>query len=121
MERRGQKMTIWRIALNLTKLIALLLHGCASLPKNFERPLSHAYTDMDVLAIGPVVNNVSDSFDQDWNSELAYPALVLKGKPPTAEKIELKRQQLREFVARQHDFVYLETLRLLPLNHEKKT
>jgi putative cardiolipin synthase len=33
-------------------LIALLLHGCATLPKNFERPVSHAVTDSDDTLIG---------------------------------------------------------------------
>jgi cardiolipin synthase C len=67
--------------------------------------------DLDVLVIGPVVEDVSTAFDRYWNSELAYPALVLKGNPPTAEEIEQKRQKLSEFVAQQSDSAYLAALR----------
>jgi cardiolipin synthase C len=84
----------------------------------FEANPDLAFADLDVLAIGPVVSEVSASFDQYWNSELAYPALVLKGKPPTAEEIELKQQQLSEFVARQYDSAYIEALRNSTLANE---
>ena len=77
----------------------------------FEADPDLAFADLDVLAVGPVVSEVSASFDQFWNSDLAYPALVLKGRPPTAGEIELKQQQLHEFVARQHDSAYLQSLR----------
>jgi cardiolipin synthase C len=77
----------------------------------FEADPDLAFADLDVAAIGPVVQNVSASFDQYWNSELAYPAIVLKGKPPTAEEIQQKRQQLNEFAAQQADSEYLQALR----------
>ena len=64
-----------------------------------------------MLAIGPVVKEVSASFDQYWNSELAYPALVLKGEPPMPEEIGQMRQQLTEYVAQQTDSPYLQALR----------
>jgi putative cardiolipin synthase len=32
------------------------------------------FVDLDVLAIGPVVNAVSNDFDRYWNSESSYPA-----------------------------------------------
>jgi putative cardiolipin synthase len=45
------------------------------------------FTDVDVLALGPVVNQVSQSFDRYWHSESSYPAeLILEpaqdGPPP---------------------------------------
>jgi putative cardiolipin synthase len=49
------------------------------------------FADLDVIAIGPVVAEVSTAFDEYWNSELAYPATVLRGAPPTPEEIEQKR------------------------------
>lgn len=70
-----------------------------------------AYADLDVLAVGPAAQEVSRSFDQYWNNELAFPAVVLKGTPPTAAEIDLKRKQLDEFVAQQADSAYLEALR----------
>ncbi|MGB5620402.1 MAG: hypothetical protein WBM78_26415, partial [Desulfobacterales bacterium] len=35
-----------------TVLGSLLLHGCATLPKDFERPVSHAYTDTGDTVLG---------------------------------------------------------------------
>ncbi len=69
------------------------------------------FMDLDVMVIGPEVKEVSASFDLYWNSDLAYPATVLKGEPPTAEEIEQKRQKLDDFVAAQADSAYLQALR----------
>jgi putative cardiolipin synthase len=77
----------------------------------FEAHPKLAFSDLDVLIIGPVVKEVSASFDQYWNSELVYPASVLKGEPPTAQEIEEMRQRLNEFVAQQADSAYLQALR----------
>jgi putative cardiolipin synthase len=76
----------------------------------FEAHPELAFGDLDVLAIGPVVGDVSDSFDLYWNSEWAYPISALKGKPPTAEEINQKRQGLNDFVAGQKDSAYLNAL-----------
>jgi putative cardiolipin synthase len=70
-----------------------------------------AFNDMDVLAIGPVVQEVSASFDLYWNNEFSYPALVLNGKPPSPEEIEKGRQDLKAFIESQQNSPYLEALR----------
>jgi putative cardiolipin synthase len=70
-----------------------------------------AFSDMDVLAIGPVVLEVSSVFDLYWNSDFSYPALVLKGKPPSPEEIDEKTRALKAFIASQQDSPYLEALR----------
>jgi cardiolipin synthase C len=36
-----------------------------------------AFADLDVIAVGPVVREVSSSFDLYWNSASAYPALTI--------------------------------------------
>ena len=36
-----------------------------------------AFEDLDVVAVGPVVRQVSESFDAFWNSASAYPALMI--------------------------------------------
>jgi putative cardiolipin synthase len=77
----------------------------------FEADPELAFRDLDVLIIGPVVKEVSASFDQYWNSELAYPASVLIREPPTPQEIEEMRQRLNEFVAQQADSAYLQALR----------
>ena len=77
----------------------------------FEANPELAFADLDVLAVGPAVKEVSASFDLYWNSELAYPATALKGEPPTAAEINQERQYLSEFAARQADSAYLQALR----------
>jgi putative cardiolipin synthase len=77
----------------------------------FEADPDLAFADLDVLGFGPVVKEVSVAFDRYWNSELAYPASVLKGKPPTPEEIDQGRQRLKEFVEQQADSEYLLALR----------
>lgn len=77
----------------------------------FDADPDLAFADLDVMAIGPVVEDVSTAFDQYWNSELAYPATVLIGKSPTSEEITEMRQHLSDFVARQEHSPYLKALR----------
>ncbi len=64
----------------------------------FEADPDLAFSDLDVLAIGPFAKEVSASFDKYWNDELAYPAIILRGKAPTPQEIEQKHQQLDEFI-----------------------
>jgi putative cardiolipin synthase len=77
----------------------------------FEADPDLAFGDLDVMGIGPVAQKVSASFDLYWNNELAYPAGVLRGKPPTPEEIAQQRQQLGQFIADQADSDYLRALR----------
>jgi putative cardiolipin synthase len=77
----------------------------------FEADPDMAFADLDVLVIGPAVAEVSYAFDLFWNSELAYPALVLSGEPPGEAQIYRQRQGLSDFVADQSDSAYLEALR----------
>jgi putative cardiolipin synthase len=48
-----------------------------------------AFADLDVLAVGPVVREVSDDFDRYWASPSAYPAarLIAPAKPGEALKL----------------------------------
>lgn len=77
----------------------------------FEANPDLAFADLDVLAVGPVVNEVSASFDRYWNSELAYPASVLKGVPPTQDEADRQRLLLSAFIAHQSDSAYMKALR----------
>ena len=47
------------------------------------------FVDLDVLAVGRVVRDMSASFDRYWNDELAYPVQTLM----TKEDLEALRQQ----------------------------
>ena len=77
----------------------------------FEADLDLGFSDLDVLAIGPVVKEASTSFDKYWNDELAYPAIALRGKAPTPQEIEQGHKELDEFIAQQADSAYLQSLR----------
>jgi putative cardiolipin synthase len=77
----------------------------------FDADPDLAFADLDVMAIGPVVKQVSSAFDLYWNSELAYPAAVLRGKPVTRKEYETLRGQLNVFVAQQAYSAYLAALR----------
>jgi putative cardiolipin synthase len=77
----------------------------------FEADPDLEFGDLDVLAIGPVVQQASQVFDLYWNSELAYPVATLVQKQPTAQEIAAKRSELDEFVAQQAGSDYAIALR----------
>ena len=64
----------------------------------FEAAEGANFGDMDVLAVGPVVREVSTAFDRYWNSDLAFPvsaldvevdpALVARARAYLAQEIE---------------------------------
>jgi len=76
----------------------------------FEADPDIAFADLDVLLIGPVVKNVSASFDAYWNSELVYPINVLINKLPTPEEIQKKTQEFGEFIRGQENSPYRQAL-----------
>ena len=39
--------------------------------------MADRFDDLEVLAIGPVVSDISDAFDTYWNSDLAIPVTAL--------------------------------------------
>jgi putative cardiolipin synthase len=49
------------------------------------------FSDLDVLAAGPVVSEVSAVFDEYWNSDVAYPVATLTaGREPKSELRKLR-------------------------------
>ena len=73
----------------------------------FDADPDIAFADLDVLLIGPVVKDVSASFDAYWNSELVYPISVLVDRRPTPEEIKKKTRELDEFIKEQKNSPYL--------------
>ena len=67
-------------------------------------PVTH-FGDDDVVAAGPVVREMSASFDEYWNSELAVPAGALKGRsrpsgnPAPQPSAQQRLHELRETLA----------------------
>ncbi|MCQ9616087.1 phospholipase D family protein [Paenalcaligenes niemegkensis] len=55
------------------------------------------FTDLDVLAIGKVVNDVSEDFDRYWSSESSYPvsSIVQDMKAYDLSKVDLTRLNLK--------------------------
>lgn len=76
----------------------------------FEANPDIAFSDLDVMALGPVAQQVSTAFDEYWNSELAYPISVLVTNPPTREEAEAARGRLDTFAEEQADSAYLRAL-----------
>jgi len=56
------------------------------------------FADLDVLAIGPVADQVSDSFDIFWNSPSTIPVSALDDKTVDMEKAAALRETLRAHV-----------------------
>ena len=68
-----------------------------------------AFADLDVMTIGPVVPNVSNEFDEYWNSKHAYPISTL------LEEVQIKsldslRQELEAFHQQKTTSVYIDAL-----------
>ena len=92
--------------------IATIIGGRNIGDEYFERDPKLAFQDLDVLAIGPVAQAVSNSFDQYWNHELSYPIATLLGdRKPTLEEYREARQQYRQRLSEIEESDYLERLR----------
>lgn len=83
----------------------------------FDTDPEVGFTDLDVLMIGSVVKEVSESFDRYWNSELAYPAMALLGREPNADEFRQKYGRLRAVLDEEVDGAYLKALHDSELAH----
>lgn len=55
------------------------------------------FSDLDLLAVGPIVREASDSFDQFWNYDLALPVNALVRKEVTDKDLKNFRKKLGAF------------------------
>ena len=69
------------------------------------------FADLDVLAAGPVVAEVSRSFDQYWNSDLAVPIAAFVGPAPPAADLQAAWTEMGERAMRFRDSDYVRSLR----------
>jgi len=76
----------------------------------FEADPALAFSDLDVIAIGPLAQQASWVFDLYWNSNLSYPIAVLAKDIPDAGQVAELRESLRDFVAGQRESAYLKAL-----------
>jgi putative cardiolipin synthase len=75
------------------------------------------FTDVDVMAAGPVVRDVSDSFDQYWRSQSSYPVRLLlpPGDPGVLAGLAFERQAM---MTQEASSAYTRALRESPFVHE---
>ena len=54
------------------------------------------FRDLDVLAAGPITADISASFDDYWNSSIAYPLRALNKQKFDAQELDQTRNDLRQ-------------------------
>jgi putative cardiolipin synthase len=77
----------------------------------FEAHPDLAFSDLDVLAIGPVVDRVSNSFDEYWNHQLAYPISILVKRRLSSEEFAERKQQAERAQAEFNQSDYFQKLK----------
>jgi putative cardiolipin synthase len=82
----------------------------------FDATEEFGFSDLDVLAIGPVVTEVSQSFDLYWNSEWVYPlAAFVHDRPVGADEIAAFRNESDVFLDAAVTSDYADALRALEI------
>jgi len=66
-----------------------------------------AFGDLDVLMMGPNVNDVSTAFDRFWNSPQVFPASTLMARSGDPARLAELRAQLNAFIETQRDSPYV--------------
>lgn len=77
----------------------------------FEARPDLDFGDLDVIAIGPAVQQVSDGFDRYWNNPAAIPIAALTRARPAAAEISAAAASLQVFARSQRAAPYAEALR----------
>jgi putative cardiolipin synthase len=82
----------------------------------FDADTDVAFSDIDVLTIGPPVAEVSSEFDEYWNSEFAYPANILV-RQGTEQELDVLRKARAAFFKSQSTSRYVQALTESGLAH----
>ncbi len=69
------------------------------------------FADLDVVIIGPVVNEVSDEFDLYWNNQSSIPITALARQKTTPEKFASMRSELIAYDTTAEQSAYAESVR----------
>ena len=77
----------------------------------FEAASDLDFADMDVIAVGPVVKQVSTAFDLYWNNPAAIPIAALAATRVSPEDVERARAALDEYGESQRGGDYAQALR----------
>jgi putative cardiolipin synthase len=62
------------------------------------------YRDLDVLVVGPVIEEISHAFDEYWNSDFAYPGIAMSSKAKQ-EDLDVMRENLSEHLTERRDML----------------
>lgn len=76
----------------------------------FEADPQITFGDLDAMTVGPVVNNVSKSFDLYWNNALAYPISSLTRETPSDRDVADYLAFLKDFTLKNRDSAYVTAL-----------
>ena len=82
----------------------------------FDADIDVAFSDIDVLAIGPSVAEVSSEFDQYWNNDFAYPVNILVGQG-SEQDLDALRDARTAFYQQQATSDYVKALTDSSLAH----
>ena len=64
------------------------------------------FRDLDMTMVGPVVEDVSQSFDRYWNSEFAIPISAIVDERLTEQEFQERKAKLYRWVAEVKDYPY---------------
>ncbi len=69
------------------------------------------FADLDLVLAGPIVEEISGSFDEYWNNPNAVPVDRFERKPPPPEALQQLIEDAREFRRTANESPYIATLR----------
>lgn len=72
----------------------------------FSASKNSNFTDIDVIAIGPIVREIEEQFDIYWNSEVVYPVSAFSHNSATQEDLLTVARDLAEFKNSQKNSKY---------------
>lgn len=61
------------------------------------------FTDIDLLAAGPVAERLAVSFDQYWNHKLSVPIQHFLRHPPSVDELNKARRQIAQYLQAEED------------------
>jgi putative cardiolipin synthase len=64
----------------------------------FDADQAFNFTDIDLLAAGPVAEQLATSFDQYWNHKLSVPIQQFLRNPPSEDDLEEARTDIRRYL-----------------------
>lgn len=82
----------------------------------FDADTEVAFSDIDVIAVGPPVQEVSTEFDSYWNSQFAYPVSILI-RQGTDSNVEALRSAQAAFYEKEATSKYVQALTDSDLAH----